>query len=121
MRLARELGDSRSEGTFLGHLGLLHARQGRHTEAQRCLDAGESLLREASDPLGLGLLLTRAEAHHLVGDGTAAEVCLAEAGAIAVDLSAEPASELGMALARVRVQLVKGVRVPCARVRRRRK
>ena len=88
----------------MGHLGLLHARLGRQSDARRCLDLGEPLLRSASDPLGLGLLLTsRVEAHHLAGDGRAAEVCLAEAAAIAADLSAEPVSDLRMALARVRV------------------
>ena len=104
VRLATALGDSRSAGHFLGHLGLLHARLGRQSDARRCLDLGEPLLRSASDPLGLGLLLTsRVEAHHLAGDGRAAEVCLAEAAAIAADLSAEPVSDLRMALARVRV------------------
>ena len=39
----------RAEGQFLGYLGLLHARQGRHEDARRCLDSGEALLRSASD------------------------------------------------------------------------
>ena len=69
VQLANALRDSRSEGHYLGHLGLLHARLGRQNDAQRCLASGESLLRAASDPLGLGLLLTsRGEAYHLAGD-----------------------------------------------------
>jgi tetratricopeptide (TPR) repeat protein len=103
VRLANALGDFRSEGHYRSHLGLLHARLGRQNDAQSCLDSGESLLRAASDPLGLGLLLTsRVEAHHLAGDRAAAETCLAEAAAIAADLSAGPSSDLDMGLARVR-------------------
>ena len=109
VRLARALGDSARRVKFLGHLGLLHARHGRHTEARRCLDSGEALLRAASDPFGLGLLLTsRAEAHHLAGDAAAAAACLAEATAIAGQNGTEPTSGLGMALARARALIEMG-------------
>ena len=109
VRLARELGDLRSEGTFLGHLGLLHARQGRHDEAGRCLDSSEAVLRAASYPLGVGLLLTnRVDAHHLAGNAAAALACLAEATAIADQNGAEPTSGLGMALARARALIERG-------------
>jgi predicted ATPase/class 3 adenylate cyclase/tetratricopeptide (TPR) repeat protein len=101
--LARALGDPMSEGQFLGYLGLLQARQGRHDEARRSLASGETLLRSASDAFGLGVLLTsRAEAHHLAGDAAAAVTALAAAATIAAEVGAGPASEIGLALARVR-------------------
>jgi predicted ATPase/class 3 adenylate cyclase len=104
--LARALGDSRSEGQYLGHLGLLHARQARHAAASHCLAAGELLLRAASDPFGLGVLLTsKAEAYHHAGDSSAAEACLVEADAIAIEVEAQPASDMGLAVARVRALL----------------
>ena len=103
MRLARAFGDQISEGQFAGYLGLLHARQGRHDDARRSLESGEALLRSASDAFGLGVLLTsRAEAHHLAGDATAAATALAAASSIAAEVGASPVSEIGLALARVR-------------------
>ena len=101
--IARSLGDPRYEGQFLGYLGLLNARQGGHAEARRCLDTGEALLRAASDLFGLGVLLTsRAEAQHLAGDAAATAASLAAAMSLAAEVGAGPASELGLALARVR-------------------
>jgi hypothetical protein len=50
----------------------------------------------------LGILLTsRAEAHHLAGDAAAAAASLAAAATIAAEIVAGPASEIGLALARV--------------------
>ena len=101
--LARALDDPMAEGQFLSYLGLLHARRGRHDEARHSLASGEELLRSASDAFGLGVLLTsRAEAHHLAGDTAAATASLAAATAIAAEVGAGPASEMGLALARVR-------------------
>lgn len=100
--LARAHGDPIAEGQFLGYLGLLHARQGRHVEARQTLASGETLLRSASDAFGLGVLLTsRAEADHLAGDAKAAAAWLAAAAAIAAEVGAGPASEIGLALKRV--------------------
>jgi len=101
--LARALDDPMAEGQFLSYLGLLHARRGRHDEARHSLASAEVLLRSASDAFGLGVLLTsRAEAHYLAGDTAAAEASLAAATAIAAEVGAGPASEIGLALARVR-------------------
>jgi predicted ATPase/class 3 adenylate cyclase/Tfp pilus assembly protein PilF len=106
LRMARDLDDPRSEGEFLGYLGLLHARQGRHDDARRCLDSGEVMLREASDRLGLGVLLcSRAEAMHLAGAAAAARASLDDAATIAAAIGAGPASEIGSSLARVRALL----------------
>jgi predicted ATPase/class 3 adenylate cyclase/tetratricopeptide (TPR) repeat protein len=100
---ARALGDPMAEGQFLSYLGLLHARQGRHDEAQASLASSETLLRSVSDAFGLGVLLTsRAEAFHLAGDAAAAAASLAAAQTIAAEVGAGPASEMGLALARVR-------------------
>ena len=101
--MAREAGDRRSEGQFLGYLGLLHARQARFDDAYACLDAGEALLRELSDRLSLGLLLcSRAEAKQIAGAIDAAKAALDEAESLAIEIGAGPESELGVALARVR-------------------
>ncbi len=103
VRIARALDDRLSQGQALGHLGLLHARQGRHDEARRCLELGEALLGEASDPLSLGVLrCSRSEAHHLVGDAAAAAASFEAAAAIGAEVGVDPASELGLALERVR-------------------
>ena len=108
--LARGLGDPMAEGQFLSYLGLLHARQGRHDEARNSLASGETLLRSASDAFGLGVLLTsRTEAHHFAGDTAAATASLAAAATVAAEVGAGPASEIGLALARVR-ELIESVR-----------
>ncbi|HKX44924.1 MAG TPA: tetratricopeptide repeat protein [Burkholderiaceae bacterium] len=107
--LAQALGDPIAEGQFLSYLGLLYARQGRHDEARTRLDCGETLLRSASDAFGLGVLLTsRAEAHHLAGDAAKAAASLTAATTIAVDVGAGPASEIGLALARVQALIEPG-------------
>jgi hypothetical protein len=86
------------------------ARQGRHDEARISLAAGEALLRSAFDAFGLGVLLTsRAEAGHLAGDAATATASLAAAVIIAAEIGAGPASEIGLALARVRALIEPGV------------
>jgi predicted ATPase/class 3 adenylate cyclase len=109
VRMAHSLNEPRSEGQILGCLGLLHARQGRHEDARRCLDSAELLLRSVFDRLGLGLHLTSlAEARQLAGDTAAAKASLAAATAIAAEVGADPSSEFGLALTRVQA-LVKSV------------
>ncbi len=91
--------DRDAQGQILGYLGALHARAGRPMEARQCLDAGEALLRGASDMVSLAVLLCgRAEAWHLAGDTTAARAALTEASAIAERVGAGPDSEIGQAL-----------------------
>ena len=103
VHMAHALNEPRYEGQFLGYLGLLHARQGRHEDARHCLDSGEVLLRSVSDRLGLGVHLTSlAEARQLAGDAAAARVSLAAATTIAAEVGAGPSSEIGLALTRVR-------------------
>jgi predicted ATPase/class 3 adenylate cyclase len=103
LRIAQALGDPRYEGQFLGYLGLSHARRSEHDDARKCLDSGEAMLRSASDQFGLGVLLTsRAEARQLAGDTASATASLNAATAIAANIGAGPASELGLAIARVR-------------------
>lgn len=90
-------------GECLGHLVLLHARQGRHAEALRCLDEGEAQLGALSDKWLLGILLCdRAEAMHWAGDATAAGAALASATALAAETEAAEGSELGAAPARAK-------------------
>jgi hypothetical protein len=60
------------------------------------------LLEAASDTFGLAMLLCgRAEAEHLAGDAPAATAALATAKAVGAEIGAGPASEVGLALARV--------------------
>ena len=102
LEITQALRDPRFEGQYLGYLGLLHARQGEHDEARRCLESGEALLRKAADRYALAVLLAgRAEFHHRAGEEASAAESLAAAEAIAIEVGAGPASELGLALARV--------------------
>ena len=103
--IARDLRDKRSEGQFLNCLGLLHARQGRTTDARLCLAQGAEALFAVGDRVSLGILMCgRAEAEHLAGDATAASAALAQAEALATDLSGiQPESEFGQALQRIRL------------------
>jgi tetratricopeptide (TPR) repeat protein len=100
--VARRIGERRYEGQFLNYLGLLRARTGQLDEARRCLDSSETLLREVSDRISLGVLLcSRAETELLAGAPAAACSALGEARTIASEAGAGPESELGQALARV--------------------
>jgi predicted ATPase len=104
--VARELGDRRSEGQFLNYLGALNAREGRFSEATTCLDAAERLLEEVADRLSIGVLLcNRAEVSRLSGDSALALAILQQAEALARELCAEPDSELGRSIARVKQTL----------------
>lgn len=102
--LSRDRGDRRSEGQFLGYLGLLHARQARFALARECLTTGEALLDNVADRISLGILLcARAEAEYLADQEQAANDALARADQLAKELpDVEPESEFGKALARSR-------------------
>jgi predicted ATPase/class 3 adenylate cyclase/Tfp pilus assembly protein PilF len=103
LSISRELNDRRSQGQALGYLGLMHARMRDFAAARRCMNEGESLLREAADPVSLALLLcARAEAEHMAAQPAAAALHLAEADSLALAAGAGGESELGMALARAR-------------------
>ena len=103
LHLARDLHDRRSEGQFLGYLGLLHARQRRFDQAHECLVAGERLLIAISDRMSLGVLLCgRVEAAHLSSDTFAAAAMLLRARQLQSELGAEDQSEFGVALKRAR-------------------
>lgn len=106
LKVARSLGDRRSEGQVLGYLGLLLARAARFDEARACLEQGRLHLLEMSDRLSLALLhCSRAECEHLAGAVTAAEAELAAATLLAVEVGAEPGSELQVSIERVRRML----------------
>ena len=101
--VARDLGDRRSEGQFLGYLGTLQARQGRFDDARAALEAGAALLRQASDRFNLGVLLCgRAELEWRSGQRQNAFATLSDVEAIEAAVGAEGGSELSNALARVR-------------------
>jgi len=102
LSLARELGDRRSEGLFLGYLGQTLARQGAFEEARSSLDQGEAILQEVADRFSLGLIFChRAEVEHLAGEHDAAALTLQAAQAIADEVAGAGGSELAQALAGV--------------------
>jgi predicted ATPase/class 3 adenylate cyclase len=115
LALARQLGNRRTEAYILGHLGVALARlgaqgqPGRQDEARQHLQAGLAILRAGSDPLSLALLLCCvAECEALVGQPEAAGSAWSEALALAEKTQAGPASELGLALARLQPLLNPG-------------
>jgi predicted ATPase len=102
LQMAVALGDRRMQGQILGYQGLLFARRGLTGQALQCLAEGESLLRAVADPFSLGVLLcARAETEVLSGSAELAHARLAEARQMALEIGANPMSELGLALARV--------------------
>ena len=106
LAIVREVGDRRTEGTFLGKLGALELRLGRCEEAQAAFARGELLLREVGERLELGkLLCRRGDLERTGGDLAAARSCLAEVEALAAAIHAGPDSELGRELAKLRQAL----------------
>ena len=104
--MARRRGDRRSEGQFLGYLGLLVAKRGEAAQARACLADGIEILRKVKDRLSLGIVLCRyAEAATHWGDVAGAGTCLQEAEAIAGELHVSPESELAASLQRARRSL----------------
>jgi predicted ATPase/class 3 adenylate cyclase/Tfp pilus assembly protein PilF len=100
---ARRIGDRRAEGQVLGYLGLVQARQGALAAARAAFDEGQALLVGVSDALSLGVLLShRAECEWRAGDVAAAALALADASRLAEEAGAGDASELGLALARLK-------------------
>ena len=113
LRVMRELGDPLYEGQFLGYQGRSLARLGEVDSARRCFAAGQALLRDASDPLSLGVLLCDyAECELSAGDAPAARKALDEARALAATAGARPQSELGQALLRVEEQFTRAENDP---------
>lgn len=103
LAIAREFELRRLEGQILGYAGVLSARRGKFEEARSRLDAGETLLRAASDRVSVGILLcNRCEAEQLAGYSSAATAAFAGAEEIAAEISTAADSELGFALTRVR-------------------
>lgn len=102
LALARQLGNRRAEAQILGNLGVALARQGRIGPARDHLQAGLQVLRAGTDKLSLGLILCGlAEAEWLDGQAAAAAQVMDEARTLAQAAQAGPASELGLALARL--------------------
>ena len=102
LALARQLGNRRAEAQILGHLGVALARLGQHGAARQHVQPGLAFLRAGSDQLSLGLVLCAvAECEALDDQGAAASAALSEALALAEKTQAGPASELGVALARL--------------------
>jgi predicted ATPase/class 3 adenylate cyclase len=102
LELARRIGDRRDEGQFLGYLGLSHARQRDFAAARGCLADGQAILRGLSDRIGLGVLLcSAAECEWLAGAPATARAARDEAAALAQQVGAGPASELGQGLTRL--------------------
>jgi predicted ATPase/tetratricopeptide (TPR) repeat protein len=105
LALCRASQSRRSEGRTLSLLGLLLAREGEVEAARASFEAGETVLRELSDPLSLVELWgRRAQAHLEAGQQALAAQALAEADTLAVQLPSLPRS-LQQELERLRTEL----------------
>ena len=103
LRAAREAGNRRFEGAILGSLAECLFTQGQLAETGDLLRAGEEHLREVGDRLELSkLLCVRGRVECFTGDADAARLTLAEAESLTQATGANPGSELGRALARLR-------------------
>ncbi|MDP3226309.1 MAG: tetratricopeptide repeat protein, partial [Rubrivivax sp.] len=92
----------RAEAQILGNLGVALARQGRIGPARDHLQAGLQVLRAGTDKLSLGLVLCGlAEVEWLDGQSAAAARAMEEAQSLTQAAQAGPASELGLAVARL--------------------
>lgn len=96
--LARELGDERGEGQYLGYLGAMQARCGSIEAGRLALGAARERLATAGDPLSHGIVLAAsAVAEAAAGDGRQAAQFLGAARAIA---ASQPGLQAGSELAR---------------------
>lgn len=106
LHIAKEVGDRRSEGVFLGALGMLLVLGDDVETGLTCLREGEARLREINDPLQLGrLLCDRAHAENLAHHPEAAINALHEARQIADDLQVHPDSALARRVAAMHITL----------------
>ncbi len=102
--IGEEIGDLRLTGQIKGYQGLDLARHAQFDSARACFESGESLLRRAADPWSLALLVAhRGEAALLEGDTGAARHSQQAAAQLVGDAPIDEASELGRALARLRM------------------
>ncbi len=99
LSLARGLGDRRSEGQFLGYLGLAQAREGAFDRSTQSLLEGDRLLTEVADRSNRVTLLCQwTEAECLAGRSVEAGALLSLAKSMASDLRSDGDSEMGLAL-----------------------
>ena len=103
LEMAQRMGDRRAQGQVLGYLGGSHARNGELVLARACLDSGEAALRAVADRLSLGILLCqRAECEWRDAKPEPAKAAFSVADQIATENGVGAASELGVALRRLR-------------------
>jgi predicted ATPase/class 3 adenylate cyclase/Tfp pilus assembly protein PilF len=99
LRVARLRGDQRSQGQFLGYLGLLVARARDPVEGRDLLLEGIAHLRRVEDRLSLAIALCRyTQGCSLWGDAAGGKALLDEATTIAAEIGVAPGSELSVAL-----------------------
>ena len=85
-------------GSFRGSLALIAARRGQFDDARSLLDHAEGLL-DGLNAVEFGKLLTkRGHVEHLAGNAEAARSALDRAEAIALEIGAADASEIGRAV-----------------------
>ena len=99
LRVARQRGDQRSQGQFLGYLGLLVARAGDPVQGRDLLQEGIALLRRVQDRSSLAIALCQyVQGCALWDDGTGGKASLDEAMAIAAESAVAAGAELSVAL-----------------------
>ena len=107
IKLARRRQDKRGVGQYLGYLGLLLIKQGRHGEGGASLREAIQLLREVGDANSLGIVLCQcATVSAMYADDIGAEGMLAKARKIATEIGVEPTSELAVAISKAEAQQV---------------
>jgi len=105
LAVARAIGARRLEGVALGNLGQAHRLLGDLASAATSLGQGEPLLRALDDKIELGKLLCFKGLLALERGDPAAAALLAEATALAQQVSASAESPLGVACAGLRAAL----------------
>ena len=104
--VARAVGNRRLEGGCLSALGELLVAQLRFAEAREAMLAGEALLGDAGDQLGLAnLMCNRARVELATGDPSAARAALASAERALAQTSAGINSEFARLIAKLRAAL----------------
>ena len=96
-----KLGDRRSQGQILGHLGLLHCKRGRIDQGLGLVQEGREHLEAIANETDLAVLLCQsAEGHALAGDEPKARLALEEAKKLAERSKGGEAVQLKSALER---------------------
>ncbi len=107
LQIHREIGNQRFEAGTQANIAMLLAGHGEFDAALISLDASEQLLRRVNDMLTVAkLTCMKGEVYCRKGDLESARAALTQAQALARELAAQPDSEIGRGIQRLRRLLV---------------